>query len=163
VGPGSDDPESYAILRLPARPESAATGRRFIAKTLAGWGLALLSDSAVLLGNELVTNALIHARSAVEIELQRRRGALRVAIHDAAVAAPARRFYGLEASSGRGLAMVEALASDWGVTLRPPDGKTVWFELPLPGAGEPLRRFRHGAGPVQPAHPAGPAAAGATG
>jgi anti-sigma regulatory factor (Ser/Thr protein kinase) len=162
VGPGSEDPESYAILRLPARPESAAAGRRFIAKTLAGWGLALLSDSAVLLGNELVTNALIHARSAVEIELRRNRVALRVAVHDRAVTAPARRFYGLEASSGRGLAMVEALASDWGVTLRPPGGKTVWFELALPDAGGP--RLRRRAGPARPTHPAGPAAAaGATG
>jgi len=132
VGHGSDDPESIAILQLPALPESAASGRRFIAKTLAGWGLAGLSDTAVLLGNELITNALVHAGSAVEVRLVRRRSTLRVAVRDTSGGMPVRRFYSLEARSGRGLAMVEALATRWGVTPLSAGGKTVWFELPSP-------------------------------
>lgn len=156
---GSDDPESYVNLRLPARPESASAARRFIAKTLAGWGLASLIDTAVLLGNELVTNALVHARSAVEVELVRERSSLRVAVHDTAASLPRRRFYGPEADSGRGLAMVEALAAGWGVTPAMPVGKAVWFELGMPGVAT-AARVRLGLGRARPVADAG---AGATG
>lgn len=143
----------HAALWLPAEPRSAAAGRRFIAKTLAGWGLEAHSDTAVLLANELVTNALLHARSAVELELTCVGSTLRVAVHDTAVAAPARRFYGLEAGSGRGLAMVEALSADWGVILRPPVGKTVWFELRLPNGEAPARPARGPAAPDRTGSP----------
>ena len=36
----------------------------------------------------------------------------------------------LDATSGRGLALVQSLADNWGIE-RTPVGKTVWFEIPL--------------------------------
>jgi anti-sigma regulatory factor (Ser/Thr protein kinase) len=163
VSASSDDPASHARVLLPATPQSAAASRRFIARILAGWDLTSLRDTAILLGNELVTNALRHARSAVEVELTRRASTLRIAIHDATVTPPVRRFNGPEASSGRGLAMVEALAAGWGVLPRPPAGKTVWFELRVPHATGFDRSLTNGSLlPVSPSKDPGfPAGAGA--
>jgi anti-sigma regulatory factor (Ser/Thr protein kinase) len=104
--------------------------RRFVLETLAGWGDEASMDCASLLVSELVTNAIVHARSAVELELSRDADAdvLRVAVRDASVRPPRMGGFDLEALSGRGLALVEALSDRWGVEADA-SGKLVWFEL----------------------------------
>jgi anti-anti-sigma regulatory factor len=90
-----------------------------------------LVDRAVLLADELVTNAVMHAGSAGElrlrVELHDER--LRVAVHDAVprLLHPAA-FPGPEAEGGRGLILVEELATAWGVHPRA-GGKVVWCVL----------------------------------
>ncbi|MGI9080113.1 MAG: ATP-binding protein [Acidimicrobiales bacterium] len=113
---------------MPAEPASAAAARRHIREFLDAWDAADFEDTAVLLTSELVTNALLHARSAAELHVRLADGLLRVGVTDATPATPVRKRYGKEAATGRGLLLIETLASAWGT--EPVDGgKVVWFEL----------------------------------
>jgi hypothetical protein len=113
---------------LPAEPASAAVARRFVRDALDAWGAGELEDAAVLLTSELVTNALLHARSAPELDVSLVDGRLRVGVSDSTPVAPVRKRYGSEAATGRGLMLIETMASAWGSD--PCEGgKVVWFEL----------------------------------
>lgn len=117
-----------ASLRLRPVPTSAAEARRFIDVTLTGWGCEALVDSVVLLVSEVVTNAILHARSDIEIRVGDRGAMIRVEVTDQGEGDPVRRAFGEDATSGRGLAILEQVASAWGVT-RTAGGKLVWFEV----------------------------------
>ncbi|MER5640719.1 ATP-binding protein [Kitasatospora sp. NPDC002227] len=96
---------------------------------LVRWGVPQLADTAELLASELVTNALLHTtRGAVFDAVLTPDARLRVEVQDGAAKLPGRRVQSDQATSGRGLLLVEALADDWGVQLRG-DGKVTWFEL----------------------------------
>jgi len=86
-----------------------------------------LAESAVLLVSEVVTNAILHAGTPIEVTL-RLDGGLRVEVADGSEHLPVRRRYATTAGTGRGLMMLEELADAWGVQRRP-GGKVVWFEL----------------------------------
>jgi anti-sigma regulatory factor (Ser/Thr protein kinase) len=117
-------------MRLSPKPASAGEARRFVRETLRDWGRESVADVVSLLTSELVTNAILHARSPIVLALERRRSALRVEVRDAARRdAPVRRQTGPDATYGRGLALVDAMATEWGVREIPDDGKAVWFEL----------------------------------
>jgi anti-sigma regulatory factor (Ser/Thr protein kinase) len=78
--------------------------------------------------SELVTNAIVHARTNLEVHLVTDDLMLRAEVSDGNPALPeARRPNGLN-GTGRGLQLIEDLASRWGV-LTSDAGKTVWFEL----------------------------------
>jgi hypothetical protein len=111
-----------------------------VSETLHGWDLPDDAvDDAVLLASELVTNAVLHARCAPSIELLRVDASVRCVVTDASRAEPRRRHYGAEAVTGRGLALVDAIAARWGSDPEPL-GKRVWFELDVPARGEPVVR-----------------------
>ncbi|MDH6123970.1 SpoIIE family protein phosphatase [Kitasatospora sp. GP82] len=111
------------------------------------WGVAELVDTAELLASELVTNAIRHTdRDAMfTARLYREsapsgeplgRARLRVEVEDESDLWPTRRTPGEQASSGRGLMLVEALADGWGVEPRG-TGKRMWFELSVEPVGGP--------------------------
>lgn len=79
--------------------------------------------------SELVTNAVLHAQSDVTLGVQIVDGLLRVEVGDGSPYVPQLRADSEVALGGRGVALVDACADRWGVTPRPPEGKTVWFEL----------------------------------
>jgi len=120
-----------ARANLAALPQSAASARRFVDQTLHRWEYADLFDVVALLASELVTNAILHARSEVELSVRLTPSAIRVDVADHSLDRPVPREAAPEDTSGRGLALVESLASAWGVEDRP-DGKSVWFEVPRP-------------------------------
>jgi two-component sensor histidine kinase len=101
--------------------------RSFVGGTLDRWGRRDLVEVAVLLTSELVTNAVVHARTELVVTVSRDGDRARVAVHDEESIPPHRREAGLD--GGRGLALVEALAGSWG-TFSQGEGKAVWFELP---------------------------------
>jgi len=109
------------------------------------WGLGHLADVACLLVTELVSNMVRHAPSASELTIRQQGGAVRIGVTDDDPHPPVLQYRPPLAESGRGLALVDALASAWGshaVAGRP--GKVVWFELPaVPGAD-------HHGGPLTP-------------
>ena len=117
-----------ARLALRPVPASAAQARQFVERTLGDWGCDGLVDLARLLVSELVTNAVLHARTDLELAIGLRRGGVRVEVTDGSPAAPVKRSYEDEAMTGRGLALVDELADRWGVDERA-DGKAVWFEV----------------------------------
>jgi anti-sigma regulatory factor (Ser/Thr protein kinase) len=87
-------------------------------------------DSAELLVSELVANAVQHAETGLVLHIQMSAAGVRVTVEDASGDSPSP---AAEASPdtderGRGLQIVNALASSWGWD-RLPTGKRVWFEL----------------------------------
>jgi two-component sensor histidine kinase len=110
-----------------AAVSQAAAARRFVRGVLQDWDID--PGDAVLLTNELATNAVLHARGPFAILLHRSANRLRVSVTDNNTRLPERPTVSVDALSGRGLSMVEALALDWGVDADPGAGKTIWFEV----------------------------------
>lgn len=125
---GSTSPRPRACVVLPCEPASASAARRFAARTLHEWGEEAIDDVVELLLSEVVTNALLHAASPVEVCLARQSEGVRVAVADQSPAMPSQRDWADDASTGRGLSLIEALSSGWGVE-HADGGKVVWFTV----------------------------------
>ncbi|MCU1588171.1 MAG: ATP-binding region ATPase domain protein [Frankiales bacterium] len=124
-----------AQLTLPALPESISVARRFVVAALRDARADLAADDAATLVSELATNALLHARTTFTVEVQLLGEVVRIAVLDLSTAVPRVRDYGADATTGRGMRLVSAMATRWGVEPSA-DGKAVWFELPAQGAVE---------------------------
>jgi len=122
--------------RLPPRPASVARARARVRGLLRDAGREDLLETALLLTSEVVTNALLHAGTEIDVAASLDDGGLRVEVRDGSPHLPSRRRYAATAGTGRGLLMVEELGDDWGVT-RHRDGKTVWFRLSTAGGSLP--------------------------
>jgi DNA-binding NarL/FixJ family response regulator len=123
---------------LDAALSSVGAARRFVASAVGALGSQDLEDAVVLATSEVVTNAVVHAASEVSLLVRMIVGGVRVEVSDASQLQLERTAPGLLAESGRGLAIVDALATRWGVDPLPGGGKTVWFEVagvPPAGAG----------------------------
>jgi anti-sigma regulatory factor (Ser/Thr protein kinase) len=118
-------------ISLPCRPESSAVARRLTRTQLhVRWTLPpQLTDDAMLLVSELVSNVLQHAGSRTfGIRFRRRRGWVRAEVRDPSRALPCLLPVSPLHPTGRGLCLVNAVADRWGVDLLPL-GKSTWFEL----------------------------------
>lgn len=118
-----------ASTRLARDPQSARAARRFVRDALAGADSEDLEETVTLLVSELVTNAVVHGGSDVEVLVRLMPRTVRVEVMDSSEIALAPRTATNEDVSGRGLALVESLARRWGVDLVAGAGKTVWFEV----------------------------------
>ncbi len=120
---------------FPADPGAVRAARTAVRNRLTDWRLDGLADIAALLVSELVTNSLRHATGPIGVRLVRPEGAggvLLVEVSDPLPDPPRERVAGLDDESGRGLQLVAHAADRWGT--RPgTSGKTVWFELSMPG------------------------------
>jgi serine phosphatase RsbU (regulator of sigma subunit) len=131
--------DRVASVELPPTAKAAREGRAFVRSVMARWGVAdraagagLWVDAACSVATELVANAAEHARTPMELGLRLRPGCLVVQVADQDGRLPRRLAASVSEERHRGLAIVGALASDWGA--RPTDsGKVVWAELPEPG------------------------------
>lgn len=119
-----------ASTSLGAEARNVREARRFVEQTLRNWSLPDLVDLSALLASELVTNAILHAHSGVDLSLQRSDDRVRIEVRDDGAGQPLHRETPIEATSGRGLALVDSLSLDWGVVSHGL-GKSVWFELPI--------------------------------
>ncbi|MFI1394819.1 ATP-binding protein [Streptomyces sp. NPDC020681] len=118
-------------VRLPSRPESAATARRLThAVVLRQWALpAQTAERAVLLVSELVGNAVRHTGARVfGLRMKRRPGWIRIEVRDPSRGLPCLMPVQEMDISGRGLFLVDKLSDRWGVDLLP-RGKDTWFEM----------------------------------
>jgi anti-sigma regulatory factor (Ser/Thr protein kinase) len=118
----------FVTLDLAPNPASVREARRFTVDTLRRWGRDDLTTSGALLVSELVTNAILHARTMVRLILERGADFVRVEVRDGSPIRPALRHHGLDATTGRGLALVSKLADSWGVDVDEA-GKVVWAQL----------------------------------
>jgi anti-sigma regulatory factor (Ser/Thr protein kinase) len=127
------DTARRAKLDLPADPRAAGMSRRFLRRTMQGWGAdADTMETAELCVSELVTNAVMHGGTSatvcaeldndlvtIVVEDRGGRGAIQHSPQDAMMMV-----------SGRGLTLVDALTAAWGAE-QVGDSTTVWFELEL--------------------------------
>lgn len=123
-------PLASTATTLRPEPRSAAAARRFVARTLTRWGHRGHVDTACLLVSEVLTNAIHHTRTPIRLRLHHTTTEITAEITDDSTNLPQRRLAGPGDENGRGLMLVDALASGWGT--RPAQtGKTVWFTLPV--------------------------------
>ena len=122
-----------ARIDLPAAPTSGALARSVLRELCASADLSQdTCDTALLLATELVTNAIEHGGAPAVLDASIQDQAVRVAVDDTSSFAPEPRVASEFDERGRGLFLVAALASRWGTVPRA-GGKTVWFEMDLPG------------------------------
>ena len=117
-----------AKVELPAGSGAPKMARAFVAEQLQAWECGDVLDTALLLTSELVTNAVLHARTAMTLVATVDRGRLRIGVADGSSKLPYMRPYEIDDLTGRGLAMVAGYSADWGVEEQV-DGKCVWFEI----------------------------------
>jgi PAS domain S-box-containing protein len=108
---------------------AAAEARRLLREALEEAGRDDWSDVAQLAVSEVVTNAVLHAHSSVQLWVGVHEEHLCVEVRDFSPLLPVPREYGPEATTGRGMGMVASLSSSCGVHSLGPDGKVVWFCL----------------------------------
>lgn len=113
---------------LPATPSSASLGRRLVRDLLAEAGRDDLADTAELVASELITNALLHAATPVEVSASAGPDGVRLEVGDGSDQLPVERDYSALAGTGRGLGLVHQVAKAWGVR-RTPTGKVVWADV----------------------------------
>jgi anti-sigma regulatory factor (Ser/Thr protein kinase) len=131
-----DDPDLFASPRRfsAARPfgsdqRAAGRARRFVVDALRrrGWDEALI-DAAGLAVTELATNAILHARSPFTVTLTADDRGVRIEVWDSARVLPRLTPMDPLGEHGRGLCLVEAVASRWGIDPEA-TGKVMWVEL----------------------------------
>jgi anti-sigma regulatory factor (Ser/Thr protein kinase) len=125
-------------LELPPRHDAATRARHFVSETLAQWRCDGVISDAELLVSELVTNVVLHARTAATVTITREEGGVRVSVCDGSTTPPRVRNLGSGAVTGRGMLLVDRIARRWGVEPAA-NGKCVWFELDATGAPAPSR------------------------
>jgi PAS domain S-box-containing protein len=118
-------------VRLPPQPASVSQARAHVRGLLESTGREDLIETAVLLVSEVVTNALLHAGTDIDVAAVLDDSGLRIEVSDGSPHLPSRRRYAATSGTGRGLLMLEALVDDWGVSQHP-GGKTVWFRISGP-------------------------------
>ncbi|MFF9344724.1 SpoIIE family protein phosphatase [Streptomyces sp. NPDC014773] len=132
----SPDPGTQGAPRIhqyihQADPQGLSDARAAVGQALRDWGMPELADDAELLTGELLVNVLLHTEGGAVLTLEvlpepvRR---VRLSVQDRSSAWPRRRTPGEAATSGRGLLLMDALASRWGVEPRG-EGKAVWCEI----------------------------------
>ena len=119
-------------LALGPVPTAARASRAFVAELCGRWGLQELAGSAALLASELVTNAVVHAGTALELRVEVHGARLYLAVRDqdpdvarllAAKGGP---------EPGLGLLIVDRVAASWGARQDAAGGKTVWCTMDPP-------------------------------
>jgi LuxR family maltose regulon positive regulatory protein len=119
-------------LALGPVPTAARASRAFVAELCGRWGLQGLAGPASLLASELVTNAVVHARTPLELRVEVHGARLYLAVRDqdpdvARLLAPRD---GPE--RGLGLLIVDRVATAWGARQDAGGGKTVWCTMDPP-------------------------------
>jgi anti-sigma regulatory factor (Ser/Thr protein kinase) len=125
-------------VRLSAGPAAAAHARREVRAAILSWKIPVDTDVAILLTSELVSNVVAHTGSRGTLAVTCTDSHLRVDVYDASESLPMIVDAPADAESGRGLLLVDVLATGWGF-YRTPAGKAVFFTVAFsglaPGAG----------------------------
>ncbi|MBC9727864.1 SpoIIE family protein phosphatase [Streptomyces sp. TRM68367] len=122
-----------AALELLGGVEAAPRARAFASGVLTSWRFPSdLHDLGVLAASELVANSLQHGTPPMRLRLRRTDRRLIVEVTDGDDHLPRRRRAEPADESGRGIAIVATIASNWGSRRTPGSGKAVWCEFALP-------------------------------
>jgi anti-sigma regulatory factor (Ser/Thr protein kinase) len=135
-GTGAQGDSHRAVFTGDARTATVAEARRWARGVLTAWDADELEWELSQLLTEVVTNAVLHAGTSLRVGLEQdaASGRLRCEVTDGSPVRPRLRNHSAEATTGRGLQLLETVAASWGV--QPASaGKTVWFELDGEGGG----------------------------
>lgn len=124
-------PEATTRRQYPTRPESVAQARAQVRRFLLEWGIDGTSEDTqdlITIVSELATNAVRHSVGAFTLSVDLYGDTCHVAVKDSADEPPAKTIASAESEVGRGMFLIDALASAWG-WLTEPVGKTVWAEI----------------------------------
>ena len=119
------------VTLLPPQPSSAGVAREVLACKLHEWHIDCLCDDAAIVVTELISNAVRHAATAVELRIVQLPSGVRLEVRDGSRQPLRQRWTTTDDEGGRGLHIVDALSSRHGVEPEP-DGKRVWAEVLLP-------------------------------
>jgi anti-sigma regulatory factor (Ser/Thr protein kinase) len=116
-------------VELLGRPASVREARVFTGDVLADGGVERsIIEVAVLLVSELVTNAIVHARGSICVTVHADAHWVRIEVEDHGRGRPVLRPATQNQAKGRGLGVIDKLATDWGTEQRATH-KVVWFEI----------------------------------
>lgn len=125
-------PEHNTRRQYPTAPESVAQARTQVREFLRRWDITEDgnedAENVILVVSELVTNAVRHSRGLFTLSVDLYGDVCHVAVKDSAEHSPAKTIASASAETGRGVFLVDALASDWGWRAEPV-GKTTWAEI----------------------------------
>jgi CheY-like chemotaxis protein len=121
-----------AALTLGSDDLAPRTARRFVNEVLRDAGYEDALDVVELLVTEVVTNAVLHARSDAKVVVHLLPDAVRVEVVDSDDSFPVRRRPRPDQPGGRGLDLVEQMSRSWGIDMLEV-GKRTWFEVPREG------------------------------
>ena len=124
-------------LRLAPHPTAPRASREFVTRTLVDWRLTRHIPAACLVTSELVTNAMIHAGTDIDLTVSEHRRAIRIGIRDHSPDLPIEGSDDVSGDHGRGVAIVAGLSSAWGVLPHADGGKTVWAVIDASSAAPP--------------------------
>lgn len=119
-----------SVLELAPTTDSVPMARRFARAALRESSADV--DTVLLLVSEVVTNAVLHARSDIRLVVEDRQDVARVEVHDSSRISPRMHHFRLASATGRGLRMLDQLSRTWGVEVVSGTGKVVWFEVGSP-------------------------------
>jgi anti-sigma regulatory factor (Ser/Thr protein kinase) len=120
-----------AYARFARSSDQIPQARAFVRETLFRWGVPSAINDALLVTSELFTNAVVHGSGRVDIYVTLDPEALRIAVVDDGRRTPDR-WPGRGASptlGGRGLLIVDAVASTWGNNFDPAGRTRMWAEM----------------------------------
>ena len=129
-GTGAEGGPHRAVFTGDPRTATVAEARRWARSILTAWDADDLEWELSQLLTEVVTNAVLHAGTTLRVVLEQdaASGRLRCEVSDGSPVRPRLRRHSAEATTGRGLQLLETVATRWGVQPLS-GGKTVWFEL----------------------------------
>ncbi|MBF5082351.1 ATP-binding protein [Quadrisphaera sp. INWT6] len=122
------------LMTYPPKIAAVRQARRYVRDAVATSATPTLAEDAALLVAELAVNAVLHARTDFDVAVEGTANGVRVSVRDRSPAMPVLVAPQATAMSGRGLALVAALASRWGAGPSASATKSVWFELSGEGA-----------------------------
>jgi GAF domain-containing protein/anti-sigma regulatory factor (Ser/Thr protein kinase) len=114
-------------LHLAGDPIAVSQARQFVRTVMTDQAPDLVDDVELAM-SELVTNAVLHTDSDIMVRLLSDDRQVRIEVYDGSAASPLRIRPGIGSTTGRGLALVGSLASNWGVDSGPA-GKVIWAEI----------------------------------
>lgn len=118
-----------ATLRLAPHPESVRASRTFVERVLSHSTARRHGHDAALLVGELVSNAVLHAGTPIELTVAVEGSNVRIEVLDESAHMPEKVAGVGEMMAGRGLHIVDAIAKRWGAERLADRGKKVWFEI----------------------------------
>ena len=126
------NPLWFVATTLAPEAQSVAAARRFVRAHLSSHDLSLLVDDVTLVASELATNAYAHAGTSFTVSLAAFSDVVVLEVRDGSVSSPIKREADAFDDAGRGVAIVDWVSREWGVTSDVITGKSVWATFDIP-------------------------------